>query len=218
MQCILNHSPISIWGDSAACCCPGLSKGKKSLVFSVWGAVGINEDEYLKKLIPGELPLSLTMTLWFSRSRTLLFVVLLPWFAWKTRCWEWWAVLSCSVMSDSLWCHGQKPIRLLCPWGFSREEYWSELPFPPLWDLPNPEIESSSPTLQADSLLTEAPGNDVSSFNMLVALGLPWFQWLRIILAMQGIWVRSRVRLTKIPHAPEQLSLRATSTEPMSHN
>ena len=31
--------------------------------------------------------------------------------------------------------------RLLCPWGFSRQEYWSELPFPSLEDLPNPEIE-----------------------------------------------------------------------------
>ena len=53
------------------------------------------------------------------------------------------------------------------------------------WDLPNPEIEPSSSTLQADSLLTEPLENDVSSFNMLVASGLPWFQWLRILLAMQ---------------------------------
>ena len=27
-------------------------------------------------------------------------------------------VLSCSVMSDSLWPHGQKPTRLLSPWNF----------------------------------------------------------------------------------------------------
>ena len=31
--------------------------------------------------------------------------------------------------------------RLLCPWGFSRPEYWSGLPRPPLNDLPNPAIE-----------------------------------------------------------------------------
>ena len=28
---------------------------------------------------------------------------------------------------------------------FSRQEYWNELPFPPLGDLPNPEIEPMSP-------------------------------------------------------------------------
>ena len=36
--------------------------------------------------------------------------------------------------------------------GFSRQEYWSGLPFPPPGDLPNLGIESEPPTLQADSL------------------------------------------------------------------
>ena len=35
------------------------------------------------------------------------------------------AVLSRSVVSDSSWPHGLQPSRLLCPWGFSRQEYWS---------------------------------------------------------------------------------------------
>ena len=39
--------------------------------------------------------------------------------------------------------------------GFSRQEYWSELPFPSPEDLPDPGIEPGSPALQADSLLTE---------------------------------------------------------------
>ena len=30
------------------------------------------------------------------------------------------------------------PTRLLCPWGFSRQEYWSGLPCPPPGDLPDP--------------------------------------------------------------------------------
>ena len=34
--------------------------------------------------------------------------------------------------------------------GFSRQEYWSRLPFPSPKDLPNPGIEPRSPTLQAD--------------------------------------------------------------------
>ena len=43
--------------------------------------------------------------------------------------------------------------------GFSRQEYWSGLTFPSPGDLPDPGIEPSSPTLQADSLLSEPPGN-----------------------------------------------------------
>ena len=41
---------------------------------------------------------------------------------------------------------------------FSRPEYWSESPFPSPGDLPNPGIEPTSPTLQANSLPAEAPG------------------------------------------------------------
>ena len=37
--------------------------------------------------------------------------------------------------------------------GFSREEYWSRLPFPPPGDLPDPGIKPTSPALQADSVL-----------------------------------------------------------------
>ena len=36
--------------------------------------------------------------------------------------------------------------------GFSRQEYWTGLPFPSPGDLPDPEIEPGSPALQADSL------------------------------------------------------------------
>ena len=42
--------------------------------------------------------------------------------------------------------------------GFSRQEYWSGLPFPSAGDLPDPAIEPRSPTLQADSLLSMPPG------------------------------------------------------------
>ena len=44
---------------------------------------------------------------------------------------------------------------------FSRQEYWSGLPFPPAGDLPNPGIEPGSPELQVDSLPTELRGNQV---------------------------------------------------------
>ena len=42
--------------------------------------------------------------------------------------------------------------------GFPREEYWSGLPFPSPRDLPDPRIKAGSPTLWADSLLSEPPG------------------------------------------------------------
>ena len=68
-------------------------------------------------------------------------------------------VFSRSVVSNSLWPHGLQPARLLCPWGFSRQEYWSGfLCHPPPEDLPNPGIEPRSPALQADSLPAELPG------------------------------------------------------------
>ena len=38
---------------------------------------------------------------------------------------------------------------------FSKQEYWSGLPFPSSGDLPIPGIEPRSPALQADSLMTE---------------------------------------------------------------
>ena len=41
--------------------------------------------------------------------------------------------------------------------GFSRQDYWRGLPFPPSGDLPDPGIEPGSPALQADTLLSEPP-------------------------------------------------------------
>ena len=76
--------------------------------------------------------------------------------------------ISLSIMSDSLEPHGLQPSRLLCPWGFSKQEYWSGLPCPPPGDLLNPGIEPRSPTLQADSLQSESQGSPTHlepSFN-----------------------------------------------------
>ena len=41
---------------------------------------------------------------------------------------------------------------------FSRQEYWSGVPFPSPRDLPNPGIKPRSPALQADALTSEPPG------------------------------------------------------------
>ena len=50
---------------------------------------------------------------------------------------------------------------------FSRQEYWSGLPFPSPSDLPNPGIEPGSPTLQADTLTSEALGKPQIFFSSL---------------------------------------------------
>ena len=42
--------------------------------------------------------------------------------------------------------------------GFSRQEYWSGLPFPTLGHLPDPGIKPGSPALHVDSLPSELPG------------------------------------------------------------
>ena len=47
---------------------------------------------------------------------------------------------------------------------FSRQESWSGLPFPSPGDLPDPEIETGSPALQADSL--PPPGKPLDKFNI----------------------------------------------------
>ena len=46
--------------------------------------------------------------------------------------------------------------------GLSKQDYWSELPYPPPGDLPKPGTEPPSPTLQADSLPTVSPGKPLS--------------------------------------------------------
>ena len=73
---------------------------------------------------------------------------------------------------------GESEIAQLCPtlcdpWtiahqappsmGFSRQEYWSGLPFPSPGDLPDPGIEPRSPTLQADALTSAPPGNPLNT-------------------------------------------------------
>ena len=48
--------------------------------------------------------------------------------------------------------------QLLCPGGFSGQEYWSGLPCLLPGDLPNPGMNPRSLTLQTDSFLSEPPG------------------------------------------------------------
>ena len=60
--------------------------------------------------------------------------------------------------------------------GFSRQEYWSGLPFPSPGDLPDPGIEPRSPALDADALTSEPPGKP-----KIIIIHLPtykgWIKW-----------------------------------------
>ena len=49
--------------------------------------------------------------------------------------------------------------------GFSRQEYWSGLPFPSPGDLPDPGIEPRSPKLEADTSTSEPPGRPMFFFK-----------------------------------------------------
>ena len=67
--------------------------------------------------------------------------------------------VSCSVTSDSATpCTRQPPLSM----EFSRQEYWSGLPFPSPGYFPNPGIE---PALQADSLPPEPRGKPYIMYN-----------------------------------------------------
>jgi len=56
---------------------------------------------------------------------------------------------SCLTLSTPCTVACQAPLSM----GFSKQEYWSGLPFPFSGDLPDPEMEPRSPAWQVDSLL-----------------------------------------------------------------
>ena len=64
-------------------------------------------------------------------------------------------LLSCVQLFVTPWTEArQAPLSMK----FSRQEYWSGLPFTSPGDLPDPGIEPMSPALQVDSLPSEPPG------------------------------------------------------------
>ena len=66
----------------------------------------------------------------------------------------------CPTLLDPTDC---SPPRILCPRGFSRQEYWNGFSCPPKGDLSNLELKLRFPSLQADSLLTELPGKPMNT-------------------------------------------------------
>ena len=66
---------------------------------------------------------------------------------------------SCPTLCDLWTVAHQAPPSM----GFSRQEYWSGLPFPSPGDLPDPGIGPRSPTLQADALTSAPPGKPLNT-------------------------------------------------------
>ena len=63
-----------------------------------------------------------------------------------------------------------EPCQAPLPMGFSRQEYWSGLPFPSPRDLPDPGIRAASPALAGGFFTTEPPGKPESSHRN-------WHKW-----------------------------------------
>ena len=77
---------------------------------------------------------------------------------WELKNWCFWTVcVSCSVLSHSA-TPGTLARQASLSMGFSRQEYWSGLPFPSPGDLPNPGIEPVSPALAGRFFTTEPLG------------------------------------------------------------
>ena len=75
--------------------------------------------------------------------------------------------LSCVRLFATPWT-----VAYQAPWsmGFSRQEYWSGLPFPSPRGLPHPGIEPGSPALQTDALPSEPLGKPVKNLKLLMNL------------------------------------------------
>ena len=78
-------------------------------------------------------------------------------------------LVSCTQLFVTPWTAAhQAPLFL----EFSRQVYWSGLPFPSPRDLPDPGIKPRSPELQAESLLTELRGKPVNTEEQPPNVGL----------------------------------------------
>ena len=64
--------------------------------------------------------------------------------------------------------------------GFSRQEYWSGLPFPSLGDLPDPGIKPMSPVWQVDSLPLSRLESPNGAFKTHQSLAPAWTKEVRI--------------------------------------
>ena len=123
--------------------------------------------------------------------------------------------------SSEVACSGAEEVKLLSPvrlfvtpWtvayqaslsmGFSRQEYWSGLPWPSPGDLPDPGIEPESPALQADALPSEPPGKPWCRRGVISTCkrGLLWREGTQLIITGRFVGGNMRELTTHYPSTP----------------
>ena len=95
--------------------------------------------------------------------------------------------------------------------GFSRQEYWSGLPFPSPGDLPDPGIEPRSPALEADALTSEPPVKVTSKWKQQkhcqkpLTFSMPNYKLKRIYLYILSFnkWLSTILFEARITSCPE---------------
>ena len=131
----------------------------------------------------------------------------LLWFWFLNTCVSWW--YSHQIMYDLLRPHGLQPTRLLCPWGFSKQEYWSGLPFSTSGDLSHLHLLH----WQADSLPLSHLGSSICVSDQIRS-----DQLLSRVRLFATPWIAARQASLSITNS--RSSLRLTSIEsvrPSSH-
>ena len=79
---------------------------------------------------------------------------------------------ACSVTADSLRSHGPQPTRFLCLWGFSRQVYWSGLPFKGIFMTPEIKPTPLTSSALAGRFFTTSAAIQFSSFQSLSCVWL----------------------------------------------
>ena len=113
---------------------------------------------------------------------------------------------SCVTLCDPMDYNYQAPLSM----GFSGQEYWSGLPFPPPGDLPHPGIKPTSPALRGRFFTTEPPGK----YNLCVysprliknvgtsTLNYTFSQNVVLWTSLLSFWFSSEISFSILPIAP----------------
>ena len=130
---------------------------------------------------------------------------------------------SCPTLCDSRTLAHQTPLSM----DYSRQEYWSVLPFPSLGDLPNPGIEPGSLALQTDSLRSEPPAKHRAwqkrIKQMFVAVRALWgnphyVKVLYTFYTLSPVYILPRLPAWKIPWTEEPGRLQSMGSQRVGHN
>ena len=135
-------------------------------------------------------------------------------------------MLSCLVMSDSFATPWTVPHPTLLSAGFSRQEYWNGLSFPPLGDLPDPGIEPEFPALAGRLFTTVPPGKPLkkripggSAVKNPPGMRETWVRYLGWEDPLEeGMATHSNILAWRIPWTEEARGLQSMGLQRAGHN